>query len=222
MDERKPWEQDIEHGEPDLWYGRFVKYLRLGTKRSVNAVSHKEHKKGQEKSRTNAGPEWYEAAKLWNWEERARKYDKWQLAEEDRIIAEEREKVIRSGFALQHKRIKELDRLSRQLIAFTKEEKKIWMPETRTIGNGDNAQTIEKETFNHQVYALIDKYFDSIAKEMGERVKQTELSGKVDSEHVEKIMFYMPVVDDDDTEQEGGDANANNSHSQGSEDQAEH
>src|SRR5213078_3534042 len=102
-EERKVWEQNIEQGEPDLWYGRFVKFMRLGTKRSITAVFQKEENRG--KPRTEAPGHWYENAKQWNWESRARAFDEYQRAEEDRIIAEERDKVMRSGFALQHKRI---------------------------------------------------------------------------------------------------------------------
>lgn len=224
-EERKPWEQRIDEGEHDLWYGRFWVYLRLGTKRSVHAVYAKEAKKKQVKPSTNIGPEWYEAAKTWEWLARARVYDEWQRKEEDRIIAEEKEKVLRSGFALMHKRVKELDRITRRLIQMEKDDSKVWIPEIRVIGSGENAQTIENINFNAPLYTLIDKYLDSIAKETGERIKVTksELSGKVDGDHTEKIMFYMPVVDDeDDAELKGGDANADNSDPQGGEDQAKH
>lgn len=177
-EERKPWEQRIDEGEPDLWYGRFNVYLRLGTKRSVNAVFQKETKKSKEKTRTNTGPDWYEAAKQWNWGSRARDYDEYQRAEEDRIIAEEREKVLRSGFALQHKRIQLLDRLSRKLIRMTNDEEKIWIPETKTISGENSTVIVEKITFNAPLFQQIRSYQADIAAEMGERVKKTELTGK--------------------------------------------
>lgn len=178
-EERKSWEQKIDDGEPDLWYGRFVKYLRLGTKRSVNAVFKKEAPKNPEKPRTVAGNDWYDIAKQWNWEKRARDYDTHQRAEEDRIIEEERDKVLRSGFALQHKRIELLGKMSRKLIAMTNDEAKIWIPETKTTTFGEEkSQVVEKVVFNAPLFTLIDKYQDSIAKEMGERVKKQELTGK--------------------------------------------
>lgn len=182
-EERKSWEQKINDGEPDLWYGRFVKFLRLGTKRSVNAVFKKETKRNLEEPRSNAHQDWYEAAKQWNWEKRARDYDEHQRAEEDRIIEEERDKVLRSGFALQHKRIKELDRLTRKLIRYTNDEEKVWIPETKTImttqgKDKSQEQIVEKIVFNAPLFTLIDKYQDSIAKEMGERVKKQEITGK--------------------------------------------
>lgn len=174
-EERKTWEQMEK--EPDLWYGRFVKFMRLGTKRSVNAISQKENKKSEEKTRTNAGPEWYDAAKTWNWATRARDYDAYQRAEEDRIIEEERDKVLRSGFALQHKRIQLLDKMSRKLIAMTNDEEKIWIPETKTSTFGeDKSQTVEKVVFNAPLFQQIERYQASIAAEMGERVKKKDIT----------------------------------------------
>lgn len=173
-EERKTWDQ--MENEPDLWYGRFVKYLRLGTKRSVNAVFKKDNNRKHQETTAFPGPTWYQAEKEWKWKERARAHDEWQRAEEDRVIAEEREKVLRSGFALQHKRIQILDKLSRKLIKMTNDEEKIWIPETKTTSFGeDRSQVVEKVVFNAPLFTLIDKYQDSIAKEMGERVKKQEL-----------------------------------------------
>lgn len=176
-DERQIWHQ--QDGEPDLWYGRFNRYRLMGTRRSVNAVFKKEQKsaKIRENSRTGeAGGDWYEAAKVWNWEERARAYDEYQRAEEDRIITEEREKVLRSGFALVHKRVKELDKLTRKLIRMTSDESKVWIPETRTFRSGEEStSTVEKVEFNAPLFTLIDKYLGSIAAEMGERVKKKDI-----------------------------------------------
>lgn len=176
-EERKSWEQRIDEQEPDLWYGRFVKYLRLGTKRSVNAVFKKETPKNTEKPRTVADNDWYDIEKQWKWKERARDYDEYQRAEEDRIIEEERDKVLRSGFALQHKRIELLGKMSRKLIAMTNDETKIWIPETRTTVIGeDKSQTVEKVVFNAPLFQQIERYQASIAAEMGERVKKKDIT----------------------------------------------
>jgi hypothetical protein len=181
-EERKIWEQ--EEGESTLWYGRFVKFMRLGTRRSINAVFAKEQRanakvtRNNEKQRElNAPGEWYDIKKVWKWDERARAYDEYQRAEEDRIIAEERDKIMRSGFALQHKRIQLLDRLSRKLVKMTDDEEKIWIPETRTTIMGEDRSTVvEKVTFNAPLFTTIDKFQDSIAKEMGERVKKKDIT----------------------------------------------
>jgi len=200
MEERKSWEQ--QEDEPTLWYGRFREFLRMGTKRSVGAVFKKEgNSKELGKTRKTLEPDgtWYAKAREWKWEERARKWDEHQRAEEDKAIAEEKDRVLRSGFALMHKRVKELDRLSRKLIRMTGDESKVWLSETKTSVFGeDRSQTIEKVTFNHQLFQLIDKYLDSIAKEVGERVKKQELdvttNGETQSLHeaIEKALEQFP------------------------------
>lgn len=175
--QRKSWNQ--MEGEPDLWYGRFMIYAKMGYKRSVNAVFEKERKGKKVNPSTKINAEWYDAYNQWKWSERARSYDEYQRAEEDRIIAEERDKVLRSGFALQHKRIEVLDKLSRKLIAMANDDEKVWIAKTKTTSFGeDKSQVIEEITFNAPLFTLIDKYQDSIAKEMGERVKKQELTGK--------------------------------------------
>lgn len=196
-EERDPWSQ--LPNEPDLWYGRFTAFLRMGTRRSVNAVYRKEHRKTP-KSTDNTGSDWYNAAKEWQWQERARAYNEHQRAEEDRIIAEEREKVLRSGFALQHKRIQALNRLTNKLIAMTNDEDKIWMPDVKSVGTGPTAERVDLLQFNAPLFTLIDKYLASIAAEMGERVKKKELTGKDGGPVEYEIELVGNSPDDDDSE----------------------
>lgn len=198
-EERKSWEQ--MEGESSLLYGRFTVYLRLGTKRSIATV-YKKEKKGEKGSNIPHGS-WYDVEKEWKWKERAKDYDEWQRAEEDRIIAEEREKVLRSGFALQHKRIKELDRLARKLIRYTNDEEKIWIPETKTTTFGEEkSQIVEKIVFNAPLFTVIEKYQASIAAEMGERVKKQELTGK-DGGSMEFEIELVGNKPEEDDESEG-------------------
>lgn len=174
MDERQPWEQ-ID-GEPDLWFGRFSVYLRLGVKRSVNAVFARQNKEKQGKTSTKMGPEWCNAAKTWKWEERARAYDKHIFSEQDRINAEEKERVIRKRYALMHKRVELLDRLTHKLVRMTNDESKIWIPEIRTTyANGEAISRVEKLEFNGKLFDDIDKYLAAIAAEMGERIKKKDV-----------------------------------------------
>jgi hypothetical protein len=180
MEERNAWDQMIEEGEPDLWYGRFVKFMRLGTKRSIRSVFLKESKQKQAKASTNVGPGWCEAAKAWEWDKRARTYDEHIRAEEDRIIAEERDKVLRSGFALQHKRIQIYNRLADKLIGYARDESKVWLCETRTFKAShegeEDTQIVEKVVFNAPLFQVIDRYLGAVAAEMGERVKKKDIA----------------------------------------------
>jgi phosphatidylserine/phosphatidylglycerophosphate/cardiolipin synthase-like enzyme len=74
MDAKKPWER--QEGESARWFMRFRNYLSLGSKRSINGTFELERKNKQEKSRTNAGPEWYNAAKRYQWQDRAESWDR--------------------------------------------------------------------------------------------------------------------------------------------------
>lgn len=179
MSDRQLWDQMIEEGEPDLWYGRFRAYLLMGIKRSVNAVFAKEARKDGKRRGIEAPGAWYDTEKTWKWKERARAYDESVRVEEDRIIAEEKEKILRSGYALMHKRVQELDRLSRRLVAMTKDEDKVWLPDVKSIQVGiEIYERVDLVHFNAPLFTLIEKYFASIAAELGERVKKQELTGK--------------------------------------------
>jgi hypothetical protein len=79
---------------------------------------------------------------------------------------------------VQHRRIQSLDRILNKLIEMTEDEDKVWLPDVKAIGNGPNAERVDLVNFNAPLFTLIDKYKASIAAEMGERVKKTELTGK--------------------------------------------
>lgn len=69
---------------------RFRNYLQPGTKRSINAAYELEHKAEgkdkQRKTRTKTGPEWYQAAKRYRWEERAQAYDREQDEQRSQLM----------------------------------------------------------------------------------------------------------------------------------------
>lgn len=172
-EESKPWDQ--MEGESDLWYGRFRSYLLMGFKRSVNAVYDRENKEKQGKTSTKIGPEWYDAAKIWKWVERARLHDKHQRDEEDKIIAQERDKVLRTDFALDYKRIEVLNKFVKKMEQWADDDDKIWLIKTQSISGENFSKHTEETVFNAPMLTMMDKYLDSIAKEKGERVKKQEV-----------------------------------------------
>jgi hypothetical protein len=199
-DERNVWDQMIEEGESDLWYGRFVAFRRMGAKRSIRSIFLKETKQKQAKTSTNVGPEWCNAAKQWKWEERARAYYDHITKEEDAVIEEQQKKVIRSGFALKHRRIQVLQRLANKLIKMADEDKNIWLAKTKTTTYGEDCtQVVEEVTFNAPLFMLIDKYLNSIAAEMGERVKRKP-SGEEEGETEFTIRLVGKSPDQDEDE----------------------
>jgi hypothetical protein len=164
-------------GEPLLWYRRFMRFCLMFPRRSVAAIYSEEHPEEttkDDKRRQNAPGSWYAMAKRWQWEERAEAYDAAQFAEEEKIRA----RVFHSGFALQHNRILALQKQLEDLIAMTTEQDKVWVPDVKAIGNGPDAERVDLVQFNAPLFTLIDKFTASIAAEMGERIKKTELTGK--------------------------------------------
>src|SRR4029077_20644287 len=96
--ERKIWEQMLDKQESALWYGRFRAYLLMGFKRSVSAVFQLEAEENRENQSTETHGYWYEYAKKYEWEKRAQAYDAHWIEEQDKLIAQEREVVLRTGF----------------------------------------------------------------------------------------------------------------------------
>lgn len=170
---RKLWDQLPE--ESDLWYGRFRAYLLMGTKRSIVDVFHQELEENGGDWRDEAHGSWYEYAKKYKWEERVKAYDKQWIIEQDKIIAQEKEKVLRTGYALMHKRIEALNKIADKMVKWADEDDKMWLIKTQSISNENFSKQTEEVIFNAPMLTMIDKYFDSIAKEKGERVKKQEL-----------------------------------------------
>ena len=69
----KPWER--MEGEPARWFLRFRNYLKMGPRRTVNAVFERERQEKAGKATNKAGSRWYNAALHWQWEARAEAYD---------------------------------------------------------------------------------------------------------------------------------------------------
>ena len=68
----EPWAR--QHGEPGLWYGRFVVYRDLGPERTIEAAYRVvREREGLRSARPGAA--WYGAAKDWAWAERAAAWD---------------------------------------------------------------------------------------------------------------------------------------------------
>lgn len=175
MSEQQAWDR-IE-GEPDRWYRRYERYRLMEPVRSIAAVYQGESRNG-EKPRSNAPGLWYEIAKQWQWEERAAAWDAHLDAEIEKTIAAERKKVLRTGLALQHKRVELLSKKVQQLIDITNEDSGVWIPDVKSVGMGKDAERVDLVQFNDAAFRELREYLTDIADEMGERVKKKEVSYK--------------------------------------------
>jgi hypothetical protein len=116
----------------------------------------------------------------YQWVARAAAYDAQQAQALEAVAQEERAKILKSGFALQHKRIELLDRLTNRLIVLTEDDNNLFLVDQKG------------KRFNDGLFAIIDRYLASIAAEMGERIKRQELSIK------ELPKLYIDLSPDED------------------------
>jgi hypothetical protein len=162
--QQHPWERMPE--ESLLWYHRFEAFRLMEPVRSIAAVFREEEaEKNRGKPRTDPPGQWYEAAKQWRWEERAAAFDLHQDAEIEKRIVAERKKVLRSRFALQHKRIETLDRVAQQLLDYLEDEANVWLPDVKAVAG----ERVDILRFNAPLLDSLRGYLGDIAAEKGER-----------------------------------------------------
>jgi hypothetical protein len=175
-EEQEPWVQ--QPGESLVWYKRFTRYRLMGPVHSIPGVWREEEStKNPDNPRPEPPGDWYKAAKQWKWEERTVAWDAHLDEQIEKQIAAERKRVLRSQYALMHKRIEALNKLAEKLEGYMQDEQNIWLPDVKGIGTGPTAERVDLVRFND---ALISEYratFADIAAEKGERVKKQELTG---------------------------------------------
>ena len=170
MTNNPPYER--QPGEPLLWYRRFEQFRLMEPVRSI-VGAFREEMGGDE--RKEAPGRWYEEAKRWRWEERAAAWDEHQTKELVALIAAEKQKVLSEGYALMHERVKTLNVLAKKLIADIAKGK-MYRRDVRSIGTGKDARQVDVELFEEGVVRELRACLDDIAKELGERVKRTDVA----------------------------------------------
>lgn len=185
----QPWLK--QPNEPLLWWKRFEKFRQMEPIHSIPEVFRAEEAtRKREKRRTDPPGDWYAQAKKWQWEERAAAWDAFADAQIEKEIAAERKKILRSEYALMHKRVQLLNRKIKQLEAITDTDDKIWLDDVKSVGYGPDAERVDLKVFNADAFKELREYVDDVAAEMGERVKKSEVSAKVHS--TGRIGVYLP------------------------------
>jgi len=108
------------------------------------------------------------------------------LASQEARAAEQREaayrrEILETGYALSHERVAALKMLADRLLGeLTAEgdDSRLWVTGVKQLGGGKGAQRVEIERFNAAEVEQFRGLLDDVAREMGERVKRTELSGR--------------------------------------------
>lgn len=183
------WEQ-IPEEEPNLWYSRFLIFRDLGPTRSIHAawkLEPKKVKKGQKK--LNIPPIWYDAAKKFQWHERAAAYDTYR-----------REKVFTEGYAYDLNRIKKLDEIAAKMT----EKVEAMLANMKPSKGG----------FQEFLYTAYLDTLDALAKETGGRAPVGKPDVNVNVNTMQRVVFFDPeaqVGDDIDLEmvppEQGGTVN---------------
>jgi hypothetical protein len=108
-------------------------------------------------------------------------YRKTRAVDIQRVIAEGEAEALTSGLALRSERVKKLKalalRLERDLFGDGTDDY-IWTDQVKGVGSGDVAEIVEYEEFNSAEIVQYRGLLDDIAKEVGERVQKSELTGK--------------------------------------------
>lgn len=146
----------------------FHEYCLLGMGRSFAKLA---QKLGKPSGYTRQLETW---SSQYRWQERAKQYDVEQAKILDEAIAEERTKILKSRYALMHKRVELLDRKIQQLVEITDDEKGIWLPDVKSVGTGPGAERVDLVQFNADAFRELREYLDDIAAELGERVKKAD------------------------------------------------
>lgn len=194
----QPLNGQRQNGESDAAVTACNDWLRMGAGRSVPALLEQYQQKSAFISNFKPPSTSYKTLNTWssryNWSDRATEYD---TTWEQRKNAE-REAVLSRGLALEYERINRLYKLAELLEGQIYERNadsgvfhNLWVPDVKSIGSGEFAERVDIERFNAPLLEQYRKALDDIAKEVGGRVDNKNLSGSL------QLQWVDPITDDD-------------------------
>lgn len=193
--EQASWER--LPGESLTWFRRFEQFRLMVPVRTVAAVYHQEASVKPRKNASNGSGkvpgDWYEIAKQWQWEERAAAWDAYETARVEAIITHEREKALRAGLALMHKRVEALAAIAHQLEDYMGDKSRVWLADVKIVATGmGQSERVDLEVFNHELFKEYREYLDDIAEEVGGRVKKQEVNNKGNPLSQVNVHVFLP------------------------------
>ena len=179
-------------------------YLRMGPGRSLTKLAEKYSKTKRKLAPTQSLASMSNWSTRYGWVERSRDYDAgWEL-----VKNEERRKVMEYGLAQDFERVNRLMNLAEFLEAQLYELSKpdpvtgeqtyhnVWVPDVKSIGSGEFAERVDLERFNAPLMSEFRATMDDIAKEVGGRIKKSEVSGADGKPITLKVEYeHKPPVD---------------------------
>jgi hypothetical protein len=91
--------------------------------------------------------------------------------------AEEIRKEMTTGLAAPHERTRLLKHIVSTLSQEFDEPEKLWLPDVKQIGSGEDAERVDIVRFNGSLVEQLRGGLDDLAKETGGRIRKAELSG---------------------------------------------
>ncbi len=147
----------------------FEDYYNLGPGRSLAALARRYQKQTKARPPTRQMSQLKKWSTELGWQARVAARDAELAAKEQAALEAERIKVIQSGFALMHKRLKSLNEVGELLLAEVLTTDKRWLPDVKQIGSGEYAERVDLVRFNAPLIEQFRKTLDDIATELGQR-----------------------------------------------------
>lgn len=170
-------------------------FMRLGAGRTFRSLLQKYNEVKKSQAPTQSFGTIITWSSRFQWARRAAEYD----AEREQEKTEETLRILRQGLAKDSERVLKLIELANLLEAQIYEQgidgalHNVWLPDVKQVGSGEYAERVDIERFNA---ALISEYravLEDIAKEVGGRIKNVDLTTK--GEKISAPFTYLPAID---------------------------
>jgi transposase-like protein len=150
-------------------YAAYECYRELGAGRSIEKVAEKYSKSVGLLYRWSSQHQWVNRAAEWDKEQE-------RLREEARQV--EIEKIMSSGYAATHNRVKHLNKLAKRQWKDMQNRELVWLPDVKQIGGGEFAERVDIIRYNAGLDEQFRKTLEDISAEVGGRVKRSEVEVK--------------------------------------------
>jgi hypothetical protein len=114
-----------------------------------------------------------------NWVIRSELFDQQQREKEKAAYDARREQIMNTGLALTHERLVKLNSIFDQLEKNLKDPNAVWVPDVKSIGQGEFAERVDIVRFNSALFEQARGTLDDIAREVGGRVKVEKVESSV-------------------------------------------
>jgi len=186
----KPWER-LET-EPNRWFQRFERFRLLGPDRSILATCNVWRLEKSREVSSSSPKSWREMAAFWHWKERAEAWDQYLSDQVSEAAQAERIRILTSGYALRHERVRVLNELAALLLGEANEQDKRWLPDVKSIGSGEMAERVDIVRFNTGLIEQARKTLEDLAAELGERIKNVDIKSGGEKLPSAVVNVYIP------------------------------